>query len=73
MIEVTRMNGKTFFLNPELIQSVEGTPDTIITLVNNTKFIVKESPDEVVSRFIQYRRRIVSSLVLEQKDKYAQS
>jgi flagellar protein FlbD len=73
VIEVTRMNGKTFFLNPELIQSVEGTPDTIITLVNNTKFIVKESPDEVVSRFIQYRRRIVSSLVLEQKDKYAQS
>lgn len=68
MIEVTRMNGKTFYVNPELIQSVEGTPDTIITLVNNTKFIVKESPAEVVERFIQYRRRIVSSLILEQKD-----
>jgi flagellar protein FlbD len=68
VIEVTRMNGKTFYVNPELIQSVEGTPDTIITLVNNTKFIVKESPAEVVERFIQYRRKIMSSPLLEQKD-----
>lgn len=58
MICVTRFNGTRLYLNAELIQSVEGTPDTVITLTNNVKMIVKESPQEVVDQIIVYQRRV---------------
>ncbi|RCK71947.1 MAG: Flagellar protein FlbD [Anaerolineae bacterium] len=58
MIQVTRFNGATYFLNAELIQSVEATPDTVITLVNHEKVVVKESVSQILSEFIQYQRLI---------------
>lgn len=58
MIRVTRFNGTKIYLNAELIQSVEGTPDTVITLTNNTKVIVKERPEEVVKEIIIYKRLV---------------
>ena len=58
MINVTRFNGTKFYLNAELIQSIEGTPDTVITLTNETKILVKEPPAKVVSEIIEYRRKI---------------
>lgn len=58
MIQVTRLNGAEFYLNPETIQSVEQTPDTIITLLDNKKLVVKESPEVIVGRFIEYQRQI---------------
>lgn len=60
MIRVTRLNGKEFFLNAELIQFLEETPDTVITLVNHEKIVVKEKMDEVVRRVIEYGRAIRS-------------
>jgi flagellar protein FlbD len=60
VIYVTRRNGSKYYLNPELIQTVEATPDTIITLVNNEKLIVKETPQEIAERFIEYRRRTLA-------------
>ena len=57
MISLTRTNGTQFYINPELIQTVEQTPDTIITLVNNKKIIVKDTPLEIAERFIEYRRK----------------
>ncbi len=62
MIYLTRLNGKDFYINAELIQLVEGVPDTIITLTNNTKYIVKEPADEVVEKIIHYKRRIYLSM-----------
>lgn len=59
MIDVTRINGSTFVLNAEWIQSVEETPDTVITLTSGTKFIVKESAEEIKQRVIQYKRDIL--------------
>ena len=47
MIELTRLNGTVFGLNPELIEVVDSTPDTVITLTTGRKFIVKESRQEV--------------------------
>ena len=47
MIELTRINGVGFSLNPELIEIIETTPDTVITLTTGRKFIVKESRQEV--------------------------
>ncbi len=58
MIKVTRLNGKEFVVNAELIQFLEETPDTVITLVNHEKVVVKEPVDEVVRRVIEYGRNI---------------
>ncbi len=58
MIKVTRLNGKEFVLNAELIQFLEETPDTVVTLLNHEKVVVKESVDEVVRRVIEYARGI---------------
>ncbi len=60
MITITRPNGSKFYLNPELIQTVEATPDTVITLVSNKKFIVKDTPEEIAGRFIEYRRNTLA-------------
>ena len=58
MIRVTRFNGTVFYINAEQIQTVEGTPDTVITLMNEIKVIVKEPPEEVVAAIIKYRQNI---------------
>ena len=50
VIKVTRLNGKEFVVNADLIQYLEETPDTIITLVNHEKVVVKEKVDEVIRR-----------------------
>ena len=48
MISVTRFNDSTLIINADLIQTVEETPDTVITLTTGTKFIVKEKSKEIV-------------------------
>jgi flagellar protein FlbD len=61
MIVVTRLNGPRFAVNPDLLQRVESTPDTILTLIDGTKYIVAESLDEVTDLVVQYRARVVSA------------
>lgn len=56
MIRVTRLNGKEFVLNAEWIETIDETPDTVITLVGGKKQIVKEKFDEVIEKVIEYRR-----------------
>lgn len=58
MIKVTRLNGKEFVVNADLIQFMEETPDTVITLVNHEKVVVKESADEVIRRVMEYQRGV---------------
>lgn len=58
MIEVTRLNGKTFSLNALYIETVESFPDTTITLTTGRKYIVKESENEVRKRIEQFYRTI---------------
>ena len=57
MISVTRTNGSKIYINAELIQTVESTPDTVITLASNKKLIVKDTAQEIAERFIEYRRK----------------
>jgi flagellar protein FlbD len=66
VIFVTRPNGSKLYLNPELIQTVEATPDTVITLVSSKKLIVKDTPDEIAARFIEYRRKTLAPFVIEE-------
>ncbi|HAA81780.1 MAG: Flagellar FlbD family protein [Thermotoga sp. 47_83] len=58
MIRLTRIDGRWFFLNADLIETIEALPDTTITLINGRKYIVKESAEEVVQRVIEYKRKI---------------
>ena len=58
MIEITRLNGTQVFLNDDLIQTIEETPDTIITLTNGVKYVVQEDGEEIKNRIIEYKRRI---------------
>jgi flagellar protein FlbD len=57
MILVTRPDGSTFYLNPELIETIEETPHTVITLQNKKKLVVKDSAQELVDRFVEYKRK----------------
>lgn len=61
MIEVTRLNGTTVLINAELIEMVEETPDTVISLTTGRKLIVKESRQEVKSLVKSYKRDIVKA------------
>ena len=60
MISVTRTNGSKIYINAELIQTVESTPDTVITLTSNKKFLVKDTAQEVAERCIEYRRKTLA-------------
>ena len=60
MIKVSRLNGKEFVINAEMIQFLEETPDTVITLVNHEKIVVRESVDDVIRRVVEYSRSIRS-------------
>jgi flagellar protein FlbD len=58
MIAVTRLNGSKLHINALLIETVEETPDTIITLTNGKKFIVSEKSSEVIRSIRHYLRSI---------------
>jgi flagellar protein FlbD len=58
MIQLTRINQTPIVLNSDLIEHVEVTPDTVVTLTGGQKFLVLESPQEVIDRVIAFRRSI---------------
>jgi flagellar protein FlbD len=64
MIKLSKLksNGTEIILNAELIETIEQTPDTVITLTNGKKILVEESMDEVVRKAMDYRRAIFRNL-----------
>jgi flagellar protein FlbD len=58
MIRLTRINDSSLVLNADLIEHVETTPDTVITLTTGQKILVREDVDEVIRRVIEYRRQV---------------
>jgi flagellar protein FlbD len=58
MITLQRFNGEEFLINPHLIEVIEATPDTTISLTTGRKFVVKTSVQDVVAQIIKYRRMI---------------
>ncbi|HEX6511162.1 MAG TPA: flagellar FlbD family protein [Chloroflexota bacterium] len=58
VISVTRLDGSEFVINADLIETVEATPDTVITFAHDKKVVVCETPDEIVERVVQYRHRV---------------
>src|SRR4051794_16605992 len=62
MITLTRIKHLPLILNADLIEHIQATPDTVITLTNGHNYLVLESPDEVVRKVIAFRREIFSGL-----------
>lgn len=62
MITLTRLNDIEFYLNPDLIELIEETPDTVISLANGRKFVVLEKADEIVDKIIEYRKKMLVDL-----------
>ena len=62
MIELTRLNGNPMVLNSDLIKTAEASPDTMLTLINGEKLIVREDTSEVVERVLAYRARLLASV-----------
>ena len=60
MIELTRLNGQLMMLNSDLIKTAEASPDTMLTLINGEKLIVREPIDEVEERVLAYRARLLA-------------
>jgi flagellar protein FlbD len=63
MIELTQLNGTPMVLNSDLIKTAEASPDTMLTLINGEKLIVREDMAEVVERVLAYRARLLASVV----------
>nr|MBN2278332.1 flagellar FlbD family protein [candidate division Zixibacteria bacterium] len=61
MIRVTKLNGEVIVINDDLIEFIEETPDTIISLTDGKKIMVREDPDEIIKRVAAFRR-MASSL-----------
>lgn len=60
MIRLTRINESPFYVNADLIEFVDATPDTVLTLTNGEKVRVRERAEEVVEKVIVYKRRVLS-------------
>lgn len=67
MIKVTKLNGKEFVLNCENIETVEKTPDTVISLENGNKYVVTETVDEVIEKVVEYKKKIHNSVFVVDK------
>ena len=60
MIILTRLNNSRFAVNPDLVERMHSNPDTTLTLVDGTTYIVTESMDEVIELMARYRARVIS-------------
>ena len=60
MIQLTRLNNARLALNSDLIKYVEEAPDTVITLLNGEKLVVRETTEQVIERVLEFRRAIVN-------------
>lgn len=61
MIVLTRLNRTRFAVNPDLVERIQATPDTTITLVDGATFVVTESMDEVIEQVTRFRARVLAT------------
>ena len=68
MIEVNPLNGNKFILNSNHIEKIEEIPETVITLINGKKYLVKESSKEIVDKVIEFKRKYWANVRLEESN-----
>jgi flagellar protein FlbD len=61
MILLTRLNGSQVGINPDLLERLEHNPDTVLCLIDGTRYVVSETLDEVVGAIIEFRARVLSA------------
>lgn len=61
MIELSRLNGKVFYLNHNLIEIFEETPDTVIKLTDGTKYVVREKVVELLEKIVSFNRQVFTA------------
>jgi flagellar protein FlbD len=59
MIKLTRLNQIPLFLNSDLIEHLDATPDTVVSLTSGQKFLVAETPEQVIEKVIAFRRAVL--------------
>jgi flagellar protein FlbD len=62
VIQLTRLNNEPLTVNSDLIKFVEGAHDTVLTLINGEKIVVRERVEQVIERVIQFRRAVLTGL-----------
>ncbi|WP_346913557.1 flagellar FlbD family protein [Clostridium sp.] len=68
MIEVNPLSGNKFILNSNHIEKIEEIPETVITLINGKKYLVKESSKEIVEKVIEFKRKYWANVRLEESN-----
>ncbi len=68
MLRLSKLNGQELVVNLDIIKTLEATPDTVVSLMNGDRFIVREGIDEVVKRAIDYKRRILAGPMIRPAD-----
>lgn len=58
MIEVTRLDGKGYWVNPHMIESMECNPDLTLTMLSGKKLVLRDDAHDLIERIIAYRKRI---------------
>lgn len=62
MVKITRLNGSILVVNADMIEFLEATPDTIVTLSTGRKVVAKESIDELIDKVVEYKRRFLQPI-----------
>ncbi len=62
MVKITRLNGSILVVNADMIEFLEATPDTIVTLTTGRKVVAKESIDELIDKVVEYKRRFLQPI-----------
>ncbi|KMT21708.1 flagellar FlbD family protein [Clostridium cylindrosporum] len=59
MIKISTLTHKEFYLNCELFEKIEANPDTVITMTNGNKYVVEDTPEEVIKKIKDYKKEIL--------------
>ena len=73
MVKVTKINGAQLVINAELVELIEFTPDTIVTLTTGKKIILKDGVDDLIRRIVEYRRRVLERVTVVDKSKLTEA
>ncbi|MFP4497894.1 MAG: flagellar FlbD family protein [Vulcanimicrobiota bacterium] len=63
MIRLNLLNNQIIALNPDLIETMEETPDLVIKLISGRKFVVNQTMDQVIDRIINYKSRVMGNCI----------
>lgn len=72
MITLTRLDGSNLSINPDLIETIEETPDTHLTLSNGNRYLVLEKTSQIVDKIMVYKARIMRRAAFTPSRKYLQ-